>query len=74
MFFPSSELKKYGTHITSPSYVFLLFEQPADFNTQTEVTPATSIANFNISQFALDVGLGNALGGTFMLVGPDPTA
>ncbi|EJC98052.1 PEBP-like protein [Fomitiporia mediterranea MF3/22] len=54
-------------------YVFLLFDQPADFNNQTEVNSTTSIANFNISQFALDVGLGNPLGGTFILVGPDPS-
>ncbi|KAI0078222.1 PEBP-like protein [Panus rudis PR-1116 ss-1] len=55
-------------------YVFLLFNQPAGFDQQTIVTPATSIANFNISQFAEEVGLGNPIGGTFILVGPDPTA
>ncbi|KAH9479677.1 26 kDa secreted antigen [Psilocybe cubensis] len=54
-------------------YVFLLFKQSKAFNTQTLVTPATSIANFNISTFAAAVGLGQPLGGTFMLVGPDPT-
>ncbi|PPQ79673.1 hypothetical protein CVT25_003247 [Psilocybe cyanescens] len=53
-------------------YVFLLFKQSKAFNTQTLVTPATSIANFNISSFASAVGLGQPLGGTFMLVGPDP--
>jgi len=55
-------------------YVFLLFNEPAGFDAQTEVTPTTSIALFNISKFAADVGLGNPLGGTFMLVGPDPPA
>ncbi|KAF8958369.1 phosphatidylethanolamine-binding protein, partial [Flammula alnicola] len=55
-------------------YVFLLFEQSTAFNGQTLVTPATSIANFNISQFAGAVGLGQPIGGTFMLVGPDPSA
>ncbi|KAH8114695.1 PEBP-like protein [Phellopilus nigrolimitatus] len=54
-------------------YVFLLFEQSPGFNTQTEVNATTSVENFNISQFALDVGLGNPLGGSFMLVGPDPS-
>jgi len=55
-------------------YVFLLFEQSKAFDTQTLVTPATSIALFNISQFAGTVGLGQPIGGTFMLVGPDPSA
>ena len=55
-------------------YVFLLFEQPLGFNSQTELNATTSIANFNISKFALDVGLGNPLGGSFMLVGPDPSS
>ncbi|KAI5121061.1 hypothetical protein M0805_008577 [Coniferiporia weirii] len=54
-------------------YVFLLFQQPPNFNSQTEVNATTSVENFNISQFALDVGLGNPLGGSFMLVGPDPS-
>ena len=49
-------------------YVLLLFQQSPAFNTQTEVNVTTSAENFNISQFALDVGLGNPLGGTFMLV------
>ena len=55
-------------------YVFLLFAQPPAFNSQTELNATTSIQNFNISQFAIDVGLGNPLGGTFMRVGPDPAA
>lgn len=54
--------------------MFLLFEQPLGFNSQTELNATTSIANFNISKFALDVGLGNPLGGSFMLVGPDPSS
>ena len=54
-------------------YVFLLFQQPAGFNDQTEVTPETSTSDFDISQFAADVDLGNPLGGSFMLVGPDPS-
>ena len=52
-------------------YVLLLFPQPAGFDNQTLVTPNTPISNFNISAFAAEVGLGNPLGGTFMLVGPD---
>lgn len=56
------------------SYVFLLFNQPQGFDRQTLVNATTSIANFNISQFASEVGLGNPIGGTFILVGPDPDA
>ena len=54
-------------------YVFLLFEQPNDFNSQTFVTADTSTANFNISAFAEETGLGSPIGGTFMLVCPDPS-
>jgi len=54
-------------------YVFLLFEQPRGFNKQTLVNSSTSISNFDISQFAAEVGLGDPIGGSFMLVGPDPT-
>ena len=53
------------------SYIFLLFEQPVDFNRQRFVTANTSIANFNISTFARETGLGRPVGGTFMLVAPD---
>ncbi|PFH49637.1 hypothetical protein AMATHDRAFT_76088 [Amanita thiersii Skay4041] len=52
-------------------YVFLLFRQPATFNDQTEITTQSPISLFNISQFAADVGLGDPIGGTFMLVAPD---
>ena len=55
-------------------YVFFLFNQPDGFNDQTLVNSTTSIANFNISQFAIDVGLGDPIGGTFILVGPDASA
>ncbi|KII94530.1 hypothetical protein PLICRDRAFT_33328 [Plicaturopsis crispa FD-325 SS-3] len=55
-------------------YVFLLFKQPAGFNEQTLVNSSTSVTNFNLSSFAAAVGLGNPLGGTFMLVGPDPAS
>ena len=55
-------------------YVFLLFRQSKDFNQQTLVTPTTPIQLFNISQFASAVGLGEPIGGTFMLVGPPPPA
>lgn len=53
-------------------YVFLLFPQPAGFDNQTLVTANTSISNFNISAFAEALELGNPLGGSFILVGPDP--
>ncbi|CAL1713449.1 unnamed protein product [Somion occarium] len=55
-------------------YVFLLFNQPRGFGRQTLVNSTTPIQNFNISQFASEIGLGNPIGGTFILVGPDPTA
>ena len=54
--------------------VFLLFKQPRSFDQQTFVNSTTSVANFNISQFAIETGLGSPLGGTFILVGPDPLA
>jgi len=55
-------------------YVFLLYKQPEGFNDQTEVNSTTPAQNFNVSQFALDVGLGDPLGGTFILVGPEADA
>ncbi|EKM49647.1 uncharacterized protein PHACADRAFT_265212 [Phanerochaete carnosa HHB-10118-sp] len=55
-------------------YVFLLFEQPGDFDSQTFVTTNTSVSNFNISAFAQEVGLGNPIAGSFMLVAPDPSS
>ncbi|EIM81695.1 PEBP-like protein, partial [Stereum hirsutum FP-91666 SS1] len=53
-------------------YVFLLFSQPEDFNNQTLVNSTTPVNNFNISAFAETLEMGNPLGGTFILVGPDP--
>lgn len=53
--------------------MFLLFSQPDDFNNQTLVNTTTPIQNFNISAFAEALDMGNPLGGTFILVGPDPT-
>jgi len=52
-------------------YVFLLFKEPDGFGDQKEVTPETSRAKFNVSSFAEKTGLGDAVAGTFMLVGPD---
>ncbi|KAF5362919.1 hypothetical protein D9758_007090 [Tetrapyrgos nigripes] len=54
-------------------YIFLLFNQPANFDQQTVVTSNTSISGFDISAFAKATGLGNPIAGTFMLVAPDPT-
>jgi len=51
-------------------YVFLLFDQSREFNGQTLVNANTSVSNFNISSFASAVKLGQPIGGTFMLVGP----
>ncbi|KLO17322.1 PEBP-like protein [Schizopora paradoxa] len=57
-------------------YVFLLFEQPAGFNEKVGqfVNASTPITDFSIATFAKQVGLGNPLGGSFMLVGPGPNA
>ncbi|KAF8073471.1 PEBP-like protein [Lyophyllum atratum] len=55
-------------------YIFLLFRQPAGFNSQTLVTPTTPVQLFNISSFAAATGLGSPIAGTFMLVAPDPPA
>ena len=52
-------------------YIFLLFKEPEGFKNQKEVTPETSRANFNVSIFVDKVGLGDAVAGTFMWVGPD---
>ncbi|KXN88547.1 CEN-like protein 2 [Leucoagaricus sp. SymC.cos] len=52
-------------------YIFLLFEQPDGFNDQTVVTPTTPVDLFDINAFAQEVGLGNPIAGTFMLVAPD---
>jgi phosphatidylethanolamine-binding protein len=54
-------------------YIFLLYKQPTGFENQTLVTPETPVQLFNISQFAAATGLGAPIGGTFMLVAPDPT-
>ena len=55
------------------SYVFLLYNQSADFNENAQaIIQPSAFRHFNISQFALDTGLGNPRAGTFMYVGPDP--
>ncbi|KAF7378124.1 hypothetical protein MSAN_00236700 [Mycena sanguinolenta] len=54
-------------------YIFLLFNQSPEFNHQTLVNSSTVVTNFNISQFAKAVDLGNPFAGTFMLVAPEPT-
>ncbi|KAJ7863963.1 PEBP-like protein [Mycena olivaceomarginata] len=55
-------------------YIFLLFDQSPQFARQTLVNATTSVALFNINQFASAVDLGNPLAGTFMLVAPEPDA
>ncbi|KAJ7480629.1 PEBP-like protein [Mycena latifolia] len=52
-------------------YIFLLFKQSREFAHQTLVNATTSIALFNISEFASAVDLGSPIAGTFMLVAPD---
>ncbi|GJE91793.1 PEBP-like protein [Phanerochaete sordida] len=56
-------------------YVFLLYKQPKGYNNQTFVAPNDSIPArefFNISQFAQEVGMGDPIAGSFVLVGPGP--
>lgn len=49
-------------------YVFLAFKQPAGFDQQTIVTGATPVQHFDIATFAQEVGLGDPIAGTFMMV------
>ncbi|KAF7299604.1 hypothetical protein HMN09_00965800 [Mycena chlorophos] len=51
-------------------YIFMVFHQPAAFNQQKLINSSSSISNFNISVFAREVGLGEPIAGTFMLVAP----
>ncbi|GJE91792.1 PEBP-like protein [Phanerochaete sordida] len=54
-------------------YIFLLYQQPKGFDSQTFVAPNDSIPAreyFNISQFAEEVGMGDPIGGSFVLVSP----
>lgn len=53
-------------------YIFLLFEQPEGFDDQTLFNSSSRRAYFNISSFAAAVGLGQPIGGTYMLVAADP--
>lgn len=55
-------------------YIFLLFDQPNNFNNQTLITSTTPIYPFNLSQFVNEAGLGDPIGGTFMRVGPDASS
>jgi len=52
-------------------YIFLLFEQPRGFNSQTVVNTTSPVQNFDIAAFASAVGLGDPIAGSFMLVAPD---
>ncbi|KAF8165496.1 phosphatidylethanolamine-binding protein [Crassisporium funariophilum] len=53
-------------------YVLLVFNQPDAFDTDAPsfVNATTQRNNFNISMFAQDVNLGNAVAGNYFLVGP----
>jgi len=55
-------------------YVFLVFKESPSFSNQSLVNASTSPLRFNISAFALATGLGDPLGGTFILVGPGPAS
>ncbi|KAF9446374.1 PEBP-like protein [Macrolepiota fuliginosa MF-IS2] len=49
-------------------YVFLAFNQPVGFNQQQFINATTPIMHFDIATFAQEVGLGNPIAGTFMMV------
>jgi phosphatidylethanolamine-binding protein len=53
---------------TAHRYVFLLFDQSAEFSSQTLVNGNTSRDNFNISAFAAATDLGNPIAGTYIEV------
>ncbi|KAK7464752.1 hypothetical protein VKT23_005959 [Stygiomarasmius scandens] len=55
-------------------YVFLLFRQPEGFDQQSLVNSSSPVDHFDIAAFADATGLGDPIGGTFMLVAPDATA
>ena len=50
------------------SFVFMLFNQPDGFESQTEVTPNTDRNTFNVGQFADKVGLGSPVAGTYVAI------
>ena len=45
-----------------------MFRQPDDFNEQAVSSLLTPVVDFNISAYAQQVGLGDPIAGTFMLV------
>ncbi|KAF9811102.1 hypothetical protein IEO21_06651 [Rhodonia placenta] len=50
-------------------YVLLVYEQPTDFSGQTLITTNTSRYNWDMSAFVRAIGMGDPIGGTYMLVG-----
>ncbi|EMD39700.1 hypothetical protein CERSUDRAFT_121915 [Gelatoporia subvermispora B] len=54
--------------IQAHRYVFLLWEQSPQFESQKVVKPDQFRGLFNTSKFAEEVGLGSPIGGTYMLV------
>ena len=50
------------------SYAFFIFAQSGLFDFQTDVNDTTPTSNFNLSQFVAEIGLGNPIGGTYVLV------
>lgn len=45
-----------------------MFKQPAGFDSQSFVNATTPIQHFDIATFAQEVGLGDPIAGTFMMV------
>lgn len=55
------------------SYTWLLWKQPEGFEAETFFNASTPITNFNVSAFAASVGLGDPVGGSFVMIGPEET-
>ncbi|KAF9533191.1 PEBP-like protein [Crepidotus variabilis] len=51
-------------------YAIFLFKQPPQFDGQSLINATTPIIRWNISQFVNSTGLGQPIGGTFMMIAP----
>ena len=67
---PHVEFRCHYLYIFRHSYTWLLYLQSSDFPANI----STNILNFNISEFALQFGLGQPLAGNYMTVSTNPEA
>lgn len=63
-----SEWRQPTPTVGNHRYVFLVFKQPAGFDRQTFVNATTPIQRWDVATFAQEVGLGDPIAGTFMMV------